>query len=460
MTTPGEDAPPTSPEKPLAAAPPAQQHKRRRRRIIVLFCLLAASAAALPVSRRLLLRPVPPPPPASAGAAARAQYLNARIAADPTDTAAYLELARIDERNGYYMSALRRLEEAQALGLPSARAAGVRGRCWMQLGRLEEARAALEEAAAADPSSADAAADLATLHQMAGRDRDAVRVLEFFLSHQPALLSGAYNGPPASLERLAVMFGGLNRPERALQLAERLIAATPEDPAGYVLAGQSLLLMDRASEAAARLEKAADLAPGIAGVHYAYGMALSRVPGQQERAAKQWQITVTLDERYADAYFELGREYERKKDWRRAATAYTLASDRGAEGTEAAALAARMWARLGNREAAALYGARAAAARGDNKTALKRYLWLAQHADPTWRQQGIEGAAKIYHTLRQFREYIAFVRKTADRGTAEDFLRVADAYGDLSDWTNRAVFLKRRSPKTRRSPPMSITSWA
>lgn len=425
----------------------AKAGARLPRRVLVLLGLLAAVIALLPISRRVLLHPTPPPPPPSAGTEAQARYLLARIKAYPDDAAAYFGLAQIDEQHGYYMKALDRLDAARALGLPEDRTALLRGRCLLQLARHEEARVELEKAARAHPNNVDAAVSLAMLYRTLEREKDAARVLRFFVRHHPSLLTPSTPAPPEALEKLAVAFADVNEPTMALALARQVIRKAPGAPGGHVVAGKSLLVLNRPQEALVPLQRAVELAPNVAPLRYLYGTALSLVPGQRDGALKQWQRTIALDNRFGKAYFQLGQEYARRGDWRRAATGYMLASERGAHGAEALRRAAEMYARLKYSAAATLYGARAAAASGDNEAALRKYLTLARNPDPAWRRQGIDGAAEIYHKLRQYRLYIAFVQKMATGGTVEDLMRVADAYGDLKEFGKRAFYLKKALAK-------------
>lgn len=428
------------------ASPAPSSSRRRGARQWVLGGLLALAAVALPLSRRLLPT-MPPPPAANADDAARVRYDLARLRAHPTDGEAYLDMGQIAVRRGFYMDALNQFAAARALGAPERRLAGPKGRCLLRLSRHKEASEALETAARLNPDSVEVALDLATLRQDQNDDGGAVRIVRDFLRRHPALEQRPTPTDLSALEQFGAILTSANQPQAALALARQEMRLDPNSAAANVLAGKNLLTLGRPQEALVPLQAAARLASDAPSLHHLYASALMQVPGHQDEALAQWRQTVALDPADGEAFFQIGRSYEARGDWRRAAVGYMQALQLNSHGAEAARRAARNWQRVGRGPEATFCRAQASQMAGDSQAALVAFLALSRSPDPRWREQGIDGAADLYHKAHRYEEYLALIRGAAKSGAITDTMRLADAYGNLTDWGKRRQTLQEVLPQ-------------
>lgn len=408
-----------------------------------LLSLLALLVAAGPVSRVYNARSRPAQPSASATDAVRLRYYSARVHTDPSDVAAYIELGRLKERNGYYMAALDQLHIARALGAPDGQTARLIGRCELRLGRTEVGQSELEKAVRAQPDGVDAALDIAAAYFEVGRNKDARQTLNFYLLHHSQLLRSPSPQQREPVEKLMNAFTQVGDTRTGTLLAEQVVRLAPGEPDGYAVIGRNLLDLDRPEKAIEPLKQAAVLAPENASVHYLYGLALARIPGKRSEALAEWQKSVEKED-HSLAFGEIGHEYSLQKDWRRAAVAYLRQAQIEKENPRPYQLASEMCSRAHQTEWAELCRAKAALLQGSYPVALAGYRRLAGHADPVWRQRGIDGCIDAYRQMPQRKqEYLNFVLKAAFPQPSDQAIRVADAYGEVHEFDKRKEYLHR-----------------
>jgi tetratricopeptide (TPR) repeat protein len=157
---------------------------------------------------------------------------------------------------------------------PSTAALEVAGYALTALGRLEDARAALESALAAEPPSRAAHNMLVEVYWELGKPEQA-------LKHLDAL--GHVSDSWSTLEyiRLTSFVG---RPSEAMKRARAYVNNSPDDPDGWNILGSIQLGMEDTSGAIASLTKAVELAPdnvdllgALGQAHLAGGHALDAV---------------------------------------------------------------------------------------------------------------------------------------------------------------------------------------
>src|SRR5579862_5568940 len=266
----------------------SRAHKRLRLLATLLVLLLCAYAVRLYGTRR------PPTPPASASLEVKLRYYRDRISRDPSDVDAYVALGRLEEASGYFMSAVRRLTEARALGAPDREIAGTLGRSLLHLARFGEAKTELEKAVRLAPDNVEATANLAGWYNGNDQSNGAIRLLRAFVEAHPAYLTPTAAVSRQDLERLLLCCAEIGDREETLKLADRLIQVVPEDPTGYAISGKVLLEEHRPREAHEQLAKALKLGPDQATLYFYNGVSLSLL-GDHARALNEWLRAITLD---------------------------------------------------------------------------------------------------------------------------------------------------------------------
>jgi tetratricopeptide (TPR) repeat protein len=370
------------------------------------------------------------------------RYYHARIAADPSDVSAYAALGRLEEQSGYYTSALRRLTIARALGSQDAEVSGPMGRALMRLARFEEAKSELEKAARAAPDDVEAVANLAGWYHDDGRPAEAIRRLEAFVARHPNLADPRLPAPRADVERLMLCFAEAGDGAMTRRMAEHIIRLAPDAPNGYAIAGRELLAEQRPREALERLRRALELAPGQATLHFYCGLALAG-SGPRPAAFSEWLKTITLDREQTVAYYYIGGEYARRRQWRFAGTAYAQAALLNSNDSRACRLAALMFQRAGSTMDAAYWFSIAAGNAGDYKAELRYALQVLSDPGPQSRRIGLRGVADAYRGMQKPGEFLHAMVRLATRDTYNDNMMLAEAYADLEDFVRQKIYLNR-----------------
>ncbi|HEX3528260.1 MAG TPA: sulfatase-like hydrolase/transferase [Thermoanaerobaculia bacterium] len=194
-----------------------------------------------------------------------------------------------------------------------------------KMGRLDEAKAHAEMAAAADPAAAsevlasialargdaDTALammrragraketfrrDLGLLLAQSGRTQEALEVLQPLSSQSAA---------PATLTVMAHALADAGRPDEATALLERALAADAQNAEAHELLGTIDLGLRKPEEARAHLRQAVALNPRLPAAWNSLGVALYAVEGP-DAALKAWQQAVALDKTQYDALLNIG----------------------------------------------------------------------------------------------------------------------------------------------------------
>jgi tetratricopeptide (TPR) repeat protein len=424
--------------------------RSRYPRIRVLLLLLVASAAALIVVRSTL-RPVILQPPPSASVSEKMRYYKARIDTDPSDGAAYVELGKLEESQEFFNSALRRLYKARALGASEKEVLLPLGRALSNLGRWDEAKAELTKATALMPDSVEAVANLSGAYYASGDAGEASRVLrEFVEKHRSP--DKRIRLPLNDLHRIMLCFSEARDTEMASRVAWEIVRVSPKDAGGYAIVGNALLVKDRYREALPYLEEAVSLEPGVASLCYNYAIALAHC-GRDKEALKQLQRCVVLNPNATDAFLELGSLYEKRKDWKSAATALSNAAVNANDDPRVLYRAAKINERAGNVDEANYWFSMAGLAAGEPDEALVYARKLISSKQPTWRITGLLNAAEAYHSLHRMKDYLETMKQAASKDTAEDYLRLAGAYQKADLLEKQIEYLRKAMEKEPKLGP-------
>jgi arylsulfatase A-like enzyme/Tfp pilus assembly protein PilF len=194
-----------------------------------------------------------------------------------------------------------------------------------KMGRLDEAKAQAESAAAADPAAAsevlasialargDADTALAMMRR-AGRAKEAFRRDLGLLLAQTGRTQEALevlqplssqNAEPATLTVMAHALADAGRPDEAVALLERALAADARNAEAHELLGTIDLGLRKPEEARAHLQQAVALNPRLPAAWNSLGVALYAVEGP-DAALKAWQQAVALDQTQYDALLNIG----------------------------------------------------------------------------------------------------------------------------------------------------------
>jgi tetratricopeptide (TPR) repeat protein len=420
------------------------------RRLRTLLLLLALAAVALVVVRAR--RPaVPPEPPRTATVSEKMRVYRARIDADPTDMTAYVELGKLEESQEFFNSALRRLYTARALEAPEKEILLPLGRSLYHLGRWDEATAELTKATALMPDSVEAVANLSGAYYASGDAGQASKVLREFVRKRRAP-DNSIRLSLNDLHRVMLCFSEARDTEMAAELAREIIRIAPNDAGGYAMAGNALLVKDRYRQALPYLEKATSLEPNVPSLCYNYGIALQHC-GREEEALKQLQRCVALNPNATDSFLELGALYEKRKDWKSAAIALSNAAANATADPRILYRAGRVNERAGNVEEANYWYSMAGLAAGKPEEALVYARKLAGSPKPTWRTSGLMNVAEAYRTLHRMKEYVETVKQAANRDTAADYVRLAQAYQKADLLERQIEYLRRAMQKNPKLAP-------
>lgn len=280
------------------------------------------------------------------------------------------------------------------MNIPAAKAASAaveRGIESLQVGRLDDARAALDEALRHDPRRADAHHLLGLVCHHQGDGAMAERHLRAALANRP--------GEPAILSDLGIALAAQGRLDDAVDVLARAVAAAPSFTTAAHHLGETLLALGRPEEALAALMGAARHLAGDADVFAAVGDCY-RALGSLSQAERAYAAALMRDPAHARAQAgkaALPTPQEEDGDLldRLEAAAQASPGDAGVQ----AALAVELEAagRLDDAEAAAhraletmphapaahMALVRVAARRGDPVTARHHLDALRGHIDPT-----------------------------------------------------------------------------
>jgi tetratricopeptide (TPR) repeat protein len=290
----------------------------------------------------------------------------------------------------------------------------------------------MEKAQKLAPDSVEAAANLAGLFILQDQPNVAAELLRRFVLEHPNL------DEPASRR---LMFGFLECGDdaSARTLAERVLAASPNDLVSHSVAARCAIAQNRPEIARRHLETVLSHVSDDAGVYFLYGNVLDAL-GQKKEALAQWQKAIALNPAALDVYERIGEAYWRQGDFRRAAVAFENLAHHVASATTThrAALALE---RAGQSERAAYWKAVAAGFMGNFPVALREAQKAAAASDPATRRLGLQAMAEAYRGMRRREPYLATMRKITAAGTARDLLLMAQAWAEVDRHEKRTECL-------------------
>ncbi len=403
-------------------------------------------AAAVVIGVALIVRsrliPTRVVPRASASVQEQLRIYRQRIARDPSDVDAYLALGLLEEQEGYFTSAARRLREARALGAPDSKTAGPLGRSLLRLARYDDAKVELERACRQAPNSLEAAVNLAGWYQEMGQRAGGVAVLTGFAGRHGLLSGAVHPDTRSSLERLMYCASDLGDRPTTLAIAARLTQVVPDSPEGFAVAGKLLMEMGRVGEAKPYLTRSLALAPQQGLAHFYYGALLSQT-GDHTNGLKELQKAVTLDPQLTVAYDWMGREYARQKQWRLAGVAYAQAAVLGGYDYRTCRLAASMFHQAHALVDEKYWTGTAAGISGDHRTELACFQALTADSHPQMRALGRRGVLDAYRGLQMRPQFLQALAAIEPGTNYRDCMTLAESYADLDDFARQRKYLQK-----------------
>ncbi len=435
--TPCENFPMKSSQSKLLPTP---SETRKKSVALPLVVVLAFLLVLLPISRKLFFSR-PPPPPETASVNAKMKYYAGRAHTDPSDTAAYVQLGKLEEGSGYFLAALTHFEIARALGVPEKEYLLPLGRSLTHLARWDEADAVLQKAVTLMPDSIEAASNYAGMFYNNGRAEEASRVLREFLKLHPQFGDAAKQQNIEDVRLMMLRFSEAGDVEMTLKLADKVAELDPKDVGAFSIAGKALLSLHRNPEALIRFEKAYALDQNVAALCFQYAVAL-KLTGKNEEALKLFQKCVALNPSAVEAYENIAEAYEKKKNWKMQSIALNEAASRSKGNTLLIFRTARSNEKAGYPSEAAYWYAAAALASRDYPRALSFAKKLSANPNPRLKQAGLKSMADAYYGLHLKPEFLATMKKLAPADTAKDYLTLAQAYEQADLLEDQIKYLK------------------
>ncbi len=216
----------------------------------------------------------------------------------PGNARALGSLGAVHQSEGRLDQARAVLQEAARIAPRSAEAQNNLGNVWMKLGQWSEAAAGFQRALALKPDDPFALNNLGNAFLQLGRGRDAIAQFEAALHAKPDFAEPRYN-----LANTLAQAGRL--PEAATHYAA-LLEIRPDDAEARSNYGQVLQSLGRGSEAIAQHETAVSLQPGNARLHNNLGVAFAQA-GRPAEALASFNEAVRLDPSFQEAQMNAAR---------------------------------------------------------------------------------------------------------------------------------------------------------
>jgi tetratricopeptide (TPR) repeat protein len=171
-------------------------------------------------------------------------------------------------------------------------------------GNIEAAIKAYEAASKLKPKRADIWSNLGAAYARAERVDDAIKALETAI--------GLAVKQPETYYTLSTLYRKKGLPEKALKVAEQAVKSSPNDHKAINTYGVALKEMKRMKEAITQYRKAIALAPKEA--LYRFNLAAALRKDNVDAAIAEYLETVKLDDKFADAWHDLGMMWAQKRE--------------------------------------------------------------------------------------------------------------------------------------------------
>jgi tetratricopeptide (TPR) repeat protein len=248
----------------------------------------------------------------------KVRWLQAAIAADPRNSAAYTNLGRAMTDAGRVEQSLACYRLAVAVDPKNAVAHNNLGIVLKGKGALDEAVASLRKAVELEPTSGSWITNLGEVLADQGREDEAIACYRKGIELDPK--DGyAWADLGDSFQRQGRIEEAIAHYRKALELGEKRAPV-------YALLGESLTKVGRLEEAIACLRKGLELDPNLAWLHGKLGDRL-RAAGNVDEAIACYRKSIELDPNY-DAYGALGQTLQSQGRWEEAIACFRKVIER------------------------------------------------------------------------------------------------------------------------------------
>ncbi len=369
-----------------------------------------------------------PPLPANANTETQRTYWKQRIKTDVADTEAYVRLGSLEEKSGYYMSAVKYLKAARALGVADKEIVAPLGRALTHLAQYPDALTEMKKAIQLAPDSVELTANLAGLYVTAERPQGAEEVLKSFVKAHPKLND-------SEMRRLMFCFLECGNNDLARSLAEQIVAILPQDLIAHSVIARCALAKSDAETSRRHLETVLETVKDDGGLYFLYGNTLDAL-GKKDEALLAWQKAIALNPQALDVYEQIGKAYWQKNDFAKAAVAFESLAQK-APSRVTTLRAANALERAGKANRAHYWKAVAAGFTGDFPHALAEAKQIENAPDPAMRTLALQATAEAYRGMRQRDNYLKTMLQLTAKNTLADLMLMAQAYAELDRFDKR-----------------------
>lgn len=421
--------------------------------LLIIVAALGVNVAVIAVQS--FLRPSKPPPSPIFVSAAVIRELQAMAAEFPHDPEWHWRLGQTYLQDGHSLSAIEAFETALQRKAPESLVGRALVTCYSNLDRSEDALKQLERLIRLEPDDLGLRLQMASEYAAANKLKEARRILDEIPCDARGypLLKDA-SGKFAAMERVALAYGALSDWSACLRLAQQVLRDAGERGAAHVAAGQALLNLGRAAEAAPHFQAALRANPDNIDFQFLRAQSLLQATPRERQKDVEAEVRRLLESvkksnspLRGQASFELGQIYERHREWGRAGDAFMAAYGLRTKPLQSLQRAAQNLLRAGRREegffAQGLYDEML----GRFTQALESYGELTKMHSCC--QSGYLHVARIQATLRQPKVALATLKKALalPNPPPKVYAEMAKTYSQLKDLKNEQAmwreFIKR-----------------
>jgi protein O-GlcNAc transferase len=353
-------------------------------------------------------------------------------------------------------------EKAYSLSPGDAVIALAAGKALADAGRDSEAVPVLEHAVELQPTSAEAAYQLAIVLQRVDRVPEAIELLRKVVRSEPANSAALTNlgmalaqmhkategipflkravtinpADPTAHQDLAAAYIQINQIDDAVVELKAAIKLSPDSPQLHYDLGTAYKLQDNATDAIPELETAAKLNPAGYEAPYVLGMLYMQV-GRYQEAAEQLEVSLKLHPQNGDGWETLGSVYSKLDRLPEAASALRKAIEQMPDQSDSHLLLASVLVKQNDT-------AGAAAERKVAAELMRNHMNLQRAEVATNSGKSLLAGGKIDDAIVQFRDALSF-----DPSYAEAHLRLAEAL-DKQGKTAEAAAERAQADKVNR----------